>query len=334
MDKNSNQLRWGIVDLGNIAHQFVQDLQLLPNHIITAVASRSIDKAAAFAKQYQVDKYHASYQAIFEEEAVDIIYIATPHNSHELLSIQAMEAGKHVLCEKPLAVNRQQVSNMIAVAQKQKVFLMEAFWSRFNPSIQEVLQHVRNGKIGAINYINADFTFYRDDPDDSRMLNMDLAGGSLLDMGVYPVFLAYCIFGKPEQVLATARKHRTGADLQTAMILKYPNGIANLMSGFQSESDMVAKIYGTEGQIFIDHIWHEASGYRIKKSKNTQNFIRPPLGKGFTYEIEECHKCILANQLESKLWSHQNSLDLISITDEIRRQCGLIYPFENQADHA
>ena len=239
---------------------------------------------------------------------------------------------KHVLCEKPLAVNRHQVQSIIDASKKHNVFMMEAFWSRFNPTIQAAMDHVSNKDIGEVNYINADFTFFRDDPDDSRMLSMELAGGSLLDMGVYPVFLAYLIFGKPQQVLATGRFHTTGFDLQMAAILKYENGIANIMSGFKSQSDMVAKIYGTNGRIFIHPIWHETKGYTLIQGNGgdlkTQTFSLPTNGKGFTYEIEECRKCIIQNKIESDLWSHQNSLDLIEITDTIRRQMGLKYPFE------
>ena len=326
------KLKWGIVGLGNIAHQFVQDLLLVPNIEIIACASRTISNAENFARQYSIPKFYGSYLEIFQDEEVDIIYIATTHDAHSGLSIAAMKNGKHVLCEKPLAVNQKQVESMIEASRKYNVFLMEAFWSRFNPSIQAVLNHVKNKDIGEVNYVNSDFTFYREDSDDSRMLNMDLAGGSLLDMGVYSVFLPYIIFGKPEQILATSRNHSTGADLQTAAIFKYKNGIANMMSGFKSQSDMVARIYGTEGRIFIHTIWHETQGYTLIKGNDgqydTQEFSLPTKGKGFTYEIEECLKCISQNKIESNLWSHQNSLEMIRITDDMRNQMEVKYPFE------
>lgn len=324
--------RWGIVGLGNIAHQFVQDLLLLHDVEIVACASRTISNAQNFSKKYNIPKNYGSYEEIFKDEEVDIIYIATTHDSHAELSISAMKKGKHVLCEKPLAVNKKQVQMMVDASRMYNVFLMEAFWSRFNPSIRAVLNHVKNKDIGEVNYVNSDFTFYRDDKTESRMLNMDLAGGSLLDMGVYPVFLAYSIFGKPKQILAAGRLHSTGVDLQTAAIFKYKNGIANMMSGFNSQSDMIAKIYGTEGRIFIHPIWHEAQGYTLIKGNDgkyeTLDFSLPTNGKGFTYEIEECIKCISQDKIESDLWSHQNSLDLAEITDEIRNQIGLKFPFE------
>ena len=324
--------QWGIIGLGNIAHDFVKDLQLLDNANIGAVASRTLSKAEDFAKKYGIEKAYGSYAELFADPDIDIVYIATPHDSHAEWSIKAMNAKKHVLCEKPLAINELQVQNMIDTAKKNGVFLMEAFWSRFNPSIRAVYDLVQKGEIGEVNYLQSDFCFSINLNPDNRALNMDLAGGSLLDIGVYSCFLPYLIFGNPQQILATGRFHETGADLQTAAIFKYANGLASMVSGFISESDMVAKIYGTEGRIFIDKLWYETNGFTIIRGNNdaaiSEKISLPTQGKGFTYEIKECINCIENNQLESTHWSHQNSLDLIKIVDEIRRQIGLKYPFE------
>jgi len=326
------KLQWGIVGLGGIAHDFVKDLLLIEETSIGAVASRTLEKAKGFAQKYKVPKAYGSYTELFKDADVDIVYIATPHDSHSVLSIEAMNAGKHVLCEKPLAINESQVKNIIAAARRNNVFMMEAFWSRFNPAIRKTLELVQKGEIGAVNYINSDFSFAINPSPDNRTLNMDLAGGSLMDMGVYPCFLSYLILGEPEQILATGRFHQTGADLQAAAIFKYENAIANMMSGFISQSDMVAKIYGTKGRIYLPFIWHEAQGLTIVRGNGeeaiSEKIDMPTFGKGFTYEIRECLFCIQNRQLESTLWSHQNSLDLVKITDEIRRQMGLEYPFE------
>ena len=322
------KLKWGILGPGKISNKFAKDLSLVEGAILTAVASRSLERSQTFAEAYKVENAYGDYESLFNDPNVDIIYIGTPHNSHRDYAIMAMNAGKHVLCEKPLAVNKLQVQEMLNAAKRNKVFLMEAFWSRFNPSIVEVLDQIESGAIGDVNYVNADFTFYRDAPAESRMFNMDLAGGSLLDVGVYPIFLSYVIFGYPDQILATARLHETGADLHTSAILKYENGIASLNSGFASQSDMIAKIYGTDGSIMIDHVWHETQGYKLIKNGVVCQFNHPTKGKGFSYEIEECIDCISKGLLESPKWTHRNSLDLISITDEIRGQIGLKYPFE------
>jgi predicted dehydrogenase len=264
IEKSLKIPRWGIVGLGKIARHFIHDLQLVETAKIGAVASRTLTKAKAFAAEYGVEKAYGSYADLFADPEIDIVYIATPHNSHAEISIQAMKAGKHVLCEKPMGLNQKEVAKIVAIAKKNQVFLMEAFWARFNPSIQSVFELVKNGAIGEVNYVNVDFTYYREDAPDSRMLNMNLGGGSLMDMGVYPCFLAYLILGKPDEILAAARFHETGADIQTSAIFKYKKGMANVMSGFASESDMVAKIYGTKGRIYLNRTWHESESYTIE----------------------------------------------------------------------
>lgn len=324
-------IKWGIIGLGKIAHSFCKDLALVPGNDLLAVASRNEEKAKLFAQTYQAKTYHGSYADLFANPEVEIVYIGTPHNSHHRYAIEAMKAGKHVLCEKPLAVNRSQVAEMIQVAKEEKVFLMEAFWSRFNPAIQAVFKAIEQGKLGNVNYVNADFSFFRDAPNHSRLVNMDLAGGALLDIGIYPIFLAYSCLGMPDQIMATSHFHPNGADMQTAIILKNEKGIASLYSGFRSQSDMTAKIAGTKGSILIDPVWHETEGFRFfqaDKKEDIQHFEYPKIGKGYTYEIQECQDCLAKGALESAYWSHQNSLDIIGIMDNIREQIGLKYPFE------
>ncbi len=331
MKKHLTSLQWGIIGLGNIAHYFCKDLQLVEKASIGAVASRSIDKAEKFAAQYRVEKSYGNYKDLLADSNIDIVYIATPHHSHAKWSIEAMNAGKHVLCEKPLAINQSEVKAMIEAAQKNGVFLMEALWSKFNPSVKTCIEYARSGNvIGEVNRLYADFNFHQEATDNHRLFNMELAGGALLDVGIYPAFLAYSIFGVPDQILASARFHRTGADLQTSAIFQYKNATANISCGFASYSDMQAKIYGTEGQIFIEPRWHEAQGYTLRhlQKGKTIKVDLPTKGKGFTYEIKECIRCIGERKLESECWSWKNSLELMQILDEIRRQIGLKYPFE------
>ena len=326
MDKNN--IKWGIISTGKIANKFVADLKLVDSGSAYAVASRSLEKAEAFCKKYQMAKAFGSYAELINDPQVDIIYIGTPHDSHSSIAIACLEAGKPVLCEKPLGVNAGQVQSIINASVKSKTFMMEAFWARFNPTIQRSFELIQSGAIGDVNYINADFSFARNDADESRMLNKSLAGGALLDMGVYPIFLAYLVFGNPIDIKAISRFYKTGVDIQTGILLKFQNGIANLMTGFVSKSDMTAKIYGSNGHIYINPNWHHSEGLELKSGDQITNEVHPTKGMGYTYEIEECHKCLSNTQIQSDLWSHQNSLDLISITDEIRTQVGLKYPFE------
>lgn len=322
------KIKWGLVGLGQISSVFAKDLLLVNDAEIYAVASRSKDKAQDFAKKYKVKKAYGSYNEIFNDSEVDIIYIGTPHNSHAELSIEAMKCGKHVLCEKPLALNQQQAESIINASRKYKKFFMEAFWSRFNPSIKEVKRKVGDGLIGDVKYINADFAFYIEVFEGSRITNMELGGGSLLDMGVYPLFLSYLILGMPEKILATSNFFDSGADKQTSMILQYKLAQAVLHSSFVSQSNMIATVSGEKGRINLNFVWHEAQSYSVHLGNQTEEFYLPTKGKGYTYEIEECHNCILNNKIESDFWSHKDSLNLISIVDEVRKQIGLIYPSE------
>jgi len=322
------ELNWGVLGPGKIAKSFASDLSLVDGSVISAVASRSLERAQTFAEAYEINRAYGDYKSLIQDSDVDIVYIATPHNSHMEYAIEAMEAGKHVLCEKPIGINKSQVQKMIDVARRNGVFLMEALWSRFNPSIEEVLAKINEGIIGEINYVNVDFSVYRDFPEDGRMLNMELAGGSLLDMGIYPVFLSYAVLGYPDQILSTAQFHKTGADIQTAAILKYKKAVANILSGFNTQSDMIAKIHGTAGRITINSRWHEAQGYQIIKGEEVIDHKLPTLGRGYSYEIMECMSCVSKGLVESPKWTHQNSLDVVGIMDEIRNQIGLKYPVE------
>jgi len=322
------ELKWGILGPGKIARSFADDLALVEGATLHGVASRSLERAETFAEAYQVESAYGNYDALIQDSEIDILYIATPHDSHMEYAIKAMKAGKHVLCEKPLAVNSVQVEKMIAVSREQNVFLMEALWSRFNPSIIDVLTKLKAGEIGEIKYVNVDFSVGRNFAPESRMLNMELAGGSLLDMGIYPVFLSYMIFGMPENILATAQFHETGADIQTSAILQYQKGVAHILSGFLSDSEMIAKIHGETGRINIHRRWHEAQSYEIIKEDNSEVFNLPTIGRGYSYEIKESMSCIAQGLIESSRWSHKNSLELISILDEIRESIGLKYSFE------
>ncbi|NNE78412.1 MAG: Gfo/Idh/MocA family oxidoreductase [Pricia sp.] len=322
-------IRWGIIGLGRIAHSFAKDLALVSGGKLNGVASRSMEKAQEFAKEYDVKHAYGSYEALFESDVVDVIYIATPHNSHENLSIEAMAGGKHVLCEKPLGVFPNQVERMIASANSNQVFLMEALWSRFNPSIKRSKQLIADGEIGQVGYLHADFAFHALDRDvGNRLLNPDLAGGSLLDIGIYPVFLAYLMLGMPKEIKASSNFFKTGVEMQTSMIFNYENAQALLYSGLSTKSEMKAEITGTAGTIFLHPKWHEAQGYSIEKAGEIVSYELPTIGRGYTYEIEEVHACLASKKLQSDLWSHTDSTNLAKLLYEIRLKTGITFPFE------
>jgi len=324
------KIRWGIVGPGHIAHSFAKDLQLVSDGELTAVASRNFDRANEFADEYGAVHRFGSYKELFESDVVDVLYIATPHNSHCELTIEALNHGKNVLCEKPMGVNADEVKMMIAAAKKNQAFLMEALWSRFNPSITKVKELVDEGMFGEIAYLNANFGFYGlDRDDDGRLLNPDLAGGSLLDIGIYPIFLAYLILGKPDNIEAASLFYKTGVEVQTSMIFEYPNAQAVLCSGLRSKINMTAEISGSEGSAFLNARWHEAQGYMIEKDGEEKVYDLPTLGKGYSHEIEEVHDCLRNGRLQSEKWGWQNSLDLVNLLDEVRSITGTTFPFED-----
>lgn len=319
-------IKWGIVGLGNIAHKFANELHLVDRAELVAVASRNKEKAETFAHMYHCPKAYDSYEAIMKDDTIDILYIATPHNSHAELSLLALENNKHVLCEKPIALNYQDAEKMIAASKKHNKFFMEAFWTRFNPSFKAAFEDIKKGELGQIHYINADFAFSANEKNKSRLFDLKLGGGSLMDIGVYPLFLAYTLLGIPEKIYAQSIFHPSGVDTQTAMILQYPGAQAILYSGICHTSNMKAIISGTEGRINLDTIWYMTESYTLIKNNTETKYSLPTNGIGYTYEIEECHQCIQNNLIESQLWSHQNSLDLIKIVDDVKKQIGLDFP--------
>ena len=325
----ADKIRWGIVGPGHIAHSFAKDLQLMDDGALTAVASRSLDRANEFADVYGAEHRFGSYRELFASDTVDVLYIATPHTSHCELTIEALNHGKAVLCEKPMGIDADEVKRMIAAAQKNGIFLMEALWSRFNPSIVKVKQLIDKGELGDIAFLNANFGFYALDRDENgRLLNPDLAGGSLLDIGIYPIFLAYLILGKPDNIEAVSLFYKTGVEIQTSMVFEYPHAQATLASGLRSKMQMRAEIAGSKGSAFLHERWHETNGYSLEFDDVLEDFDLPTTGKGYTHEIVEVHECLRNGKLQSEKWSLQNSLDLVNLLDEVRNITGTTFPFE------
>lgn len=324
-------LGWGFVGLGRIAHAFARDLALVDDARLVAVGSRSADNARSFAGLHGASAAVGSYEDVFAHPEVDVVYIATPHRSHAALSISALEAGKHVVCEKPVAINAAEALAIIEASRKHGRFFMEALWTRFNPVMVDVLKRTKNGEIGAVRHVQADFSFPFQEVDGSRVHDPEQGGGSLLDVGIYPLFLAYVLLGVPSSIQARMVAHRTGVDQQMGMVLQYDQAIATLYSGFASQSTMQAAIGGEKGRITIHPMWHEAEAYTLfgPGDWGGQRVRLPKRGHGFTHEIEACHAAIRAGLLECPQWTHADSLHLMQMMDRVRASAGLIYPFES-----
>ena len=322
-------IKWGIVGPGKIAHHFANDLKLVKDAELSAVASRNKQRALDFAKEHNVPNAFEGYETLFQIDLVDILYVATPHVFHKNLTIRAMQYGKHILCEKPLGINLKEVDEMIKMARENKVFLMEALWSRFNPTIRRVKELVEEGRLGVLKYINADFAFYAlDRSSDSRLLNPALAGGTLLDIGIYPVFLAYLFLGKPHEIKAVSNFNEMGTEIQTSIIFQYSDAQAVLNSSFTHHSRMSAEIAGSKGRVTLQPRFHETQGFEMTIEGVSESIGLSTTGRGYYHEIVEVNQCIRDGKMESELWSHTDSQELIALLDEIRRISGITFPFE------
>ena len=320
---------WGILGLGNIAATFAADLALVADARLRAVASRDSDKAGAFAREYGSERAYGSYEALFQDPEVEVIYIASPHSLHKAHTLAALKAGKHVLCEKPMGINAREVDEMVELARSKKRFLMEALWSRFNPSIKRAHQMVREETLGPLSYLRADFAFPALDRDpEGRLLNPALAGGSLLDIGIYPVFLAYLMLGVPRDIRVLAHFHRTGVEKQIGLLFDYAGAMAMLYSGFTSTSEMKAELSCRRGSIHLEPRWHQAASLSVVREGETQKEEHPLKGRGYTYEIEEVQSCLQAGKWQSELWSWEDSRALHRLLDRIRNRAGIDFPGE------
>ena len=323
-------IQWGFVGLGRIAHAFARDLALFEDARLVAVGSRNAANARAFADEHGAAEAFDSYEAVLNHPEVDIVYVATPHRSHASLSIAALQAGKHVLCEKPVAINARETRAIIDAAHANGRFFMEALWSRFNPVVSEVLDRVRRGDIGTVRHVQADFSFPIAEVEGGRTHDPGQGGGSLLDMGIYPLFLAHILLGEPSSVVARMIPHASGVDQQMGMILHHGEALATLYSGFAGHSSMEALISGDKGRIVIHPMWHEAESYTLLANGewDGEKVHLSKKGRGLAHEIEACHACIRSGQVECREWSHADSLQLMQTMDRVRASAGLSYPFE------
>jgi len=317
---------WAIIGCGKIAQKFSEDLNLIKRGEKYAVASRSLDKAQVFAKEQGFEKSYGSYLELVSDPKVDIVYVATPHILHMEHSILAMNHGKNVLCEKPFAMNISQVNRMIEVAKKNKVFLMEAFWTRFKPKFMKSLELVRSKTYGELMFVKSDFLFNGAFDPNNRLYNIELGGGSLLDIGIYPVFMALSYLGVPDEIAALAQFSPTGSEQSLSLIFKYKNGaLASLNSSFEAWSKNETELCFEDASIrFSREESEEILEFRDKK----HNLIKtePLKGHGYYLEAEHLMTCLDDNLTESPLLPLIFSHDLIETLDKIRAIIGVRYP--------
>ncbi len=320
------KFNWGVLGPGNIAVRFTNDLKRLSDATLLAAGSRSLDKAEAFARRQGAVRAYGSYEELLRDRDVDAIYVATPHNFHRQHAIMALEHGKAVLCEKPMEVNAARVREMVAAARSHDQFLMEAMWTRFLPVISGVRQWIKEGRIGEIRLVAANFGFRTAWNPDSRLLNLSLAGGATLDVGVYVVSLAHMLLGAPSTVQAHAHIGQTGVDELTSMILGYPTGaMAQLSCAVRANISDGARIYGTEGCIDVPEFWH-ATKATLQVAGEEPEVITGEAG--YHFEAAEVADCVRTGLKESPIMPLDETIAIAETLEEVRRQIGLRFPFE------
>jgi len=322
--------KWGVMGCGNIAGQFATSLQTVSGAILYAVASRSAEKAFNFGEKHKALKTYDSYEMLVKDPEVDAIYIATPHNLHLENAMMCLNYKKAILCEKPLTVNANEAKRLIEEAKKQETFLMEAFWTRFLPSTLKLNQLIEEGIIGNCKLVQADFGYNMPFDPSHRSYNPELAGGALLDVGIYPINFAQMIFQQdPQEIRSVIIPSSTGVDEQSAYIFKYPSGsLAVMNAAVNVETQHNAWIYGSEGYIHMPDFFHATKIHVQRKDGVTDTISVPFESTGYGYEAIEVMNCINSGKTESRIMTLSESLKIMQLMDTIRDQWELKYPGE------
>lgn len=326
--------RWGICATGGIAHGFARDLARVPGAELVAVASRSRDRAAAFADEFGGARAHGSAEELAADPDVDVVYVASPHALHLEHARPALEAGKAVLCEKALTLNLADAETMVGLAREQGVFLMEAMWMACHPVVRALVDEVASGRLGEPRSLHADLGFVVDRPATDRLLDPALGGGVLLDMGVYPLTFAHLVLGAAEALTAVGDLSTGGVDLDVAVAGRYAGGaVAALTASMTSTTPRTASIATTTGLVDVPAPFHHPTHVTFTPTAGEPRRIEgvePLIGSGLGNEAAEVQRCLAAGLTESPLVPHAQTLTLMRQMDEIRAQLGVRYPGEEQ----
>lgn len=322
----NKKINWGIIGLGSIAHKFAKDLLTINDATLYAVASRSQEKADTFALEYQANKAYSSYEALAKDPNIDAVYIATPHALHKDNTLLCLENGIAVLCEKPFAMNANEVDIMIAKAKEKNVLLMEALWTYFLPHYQYILKALENNTYGKLLKVEADFGFYRAFDDSTRLFKKSLGGGSLLDIGIYPIFAALSTLGIPKNIKANATFFENGADSTCTMVFDYEDGVTTLLKSSLLEDTPTEAIYYCEkATLKINTMFHQPSTISVivDGKEDLIDFNYNTIG--YNYETIHFNNLIRNNKTESDVMTFEFSKQLIKLLDDVRKVINLEY---------
>ncbi|WP_417530441.1 Gfo/Idh/MocA family protein [Marinobacter lipolyticus] len=318
---------WGLVGPGRIAETFAQAMQAQGVGKLKAVASRNARRGRAFADKYQIETVYENYDLLYKDDSLDAIYIATPHNFHLEQALAAIARGKHLLVEKPLTVTAADSERLFAAARAKGVFVMEAMWSLFLPAYQQANAWLAEGRIGEINSLRSSFGFVVPREPDDRLLNPKLAGGVLLDMGIYPVATSqWFMQAEPEGIISQVHMGPTGVDETCAIQLYYPDRKASqLLCSFECQYDNELTLFGSQGRIVLHNMfWGAERISLVDADEDTHTLDCPFEVNGFEYQIRHVISCIAEGKPESELMTHERTLSCQRIMDVVRRQAGLL----------
>lgn len=327
--EHKTSVRWAILGAGKIAHKFAQDFAAVQRAGLVAVAARDTDRAQAFATQYNIPNVY-TYNELYKSPEVDAVYIATTHNFHYEQCLQCINHGKAVLCEKPITINDGEFKKLAAAATAKNVFLMEAMWMYFLPALHQAKAWLESGRIGTLKAIQADFGVAMPFDPEGRLYNPALAGGALLDLGVYAVAFANYFAGhKPDTISASGIIGETGVDESTGMLLKYGDVAASLFTSMTTRLRNKALLFGDAGYIGIPDFWKAPSATLYNSAHEVvETFTDNRTTWGYHFEMQEATDAVLAGALESAVMPHRKSNDLQELMTDIRRQIGFKYPME------
>lgn len=321
---------WGIIGLGKIANKFASDLKDVEGANLYAVASRTLEKAQNFAREFEVKTTYGTYEGLAQDPKVDIIYIATPHVFHAENTMMCLKHGKAVLCEKPMAMNAVQLRSMIKTSKDNSLFLMEGLWTNFMPHLKKVHQLALHETHGKCLKIEADFSFKAEFDTEKRLFNKDLGGGALLDIGIYPVYLALKLLGPPQEIDASCEFSSTGVDVSNQINFKYASGAtAQLSSSFAKSTPSKAKVYFEKATVEFGSRFHETDKLDIKTDSGVDHIDFHYPSHGYQFEIEHVQECLEKGLTQSPEMPLDASLELIETLDKIREIIGLVYGEDN-----
>ncbi|XQW86480.1 Gfo/Idh/MocA family protein [Thalassotalea piscium] len=315
----NRKIRWGIVSTGRIAEQFCQDMAFVSNGELVAVGARNIESAKAFANKFNIPQAYEGYQSVYTDPNVDIVYVATPHNFHYQNVKDALMAGKSVLCEKPITISSDESKKLSALASDKGLFLMEAMWTYFLPAILKAKQWVEEGRIGKIKHIKADFGYPMPFQLESREYRKDLAGGCLLDMGIYPLAIAHFFMPQPlRNLVVKAQFAPNGVEDDLIILADAGDAKLTLATSFQCKLQNWAVIIGDKGNIVIPNFWRADQCELYHSDELVEHFCDNRSSLGLNFEAQAAGEALLSKQIEHQQMPHAVSYRLQQFMEQIK----------------